>query len=272
MPTPLIAVRSTRRAGTLRRFLEPGRRRSSALSLRGPLEALMIPILRRRQPRSATATCSPQSEQVCVDRATSLPCPQLTRCAKVSAPQPGDFPRAGCVASRHRLPAAVPQASTGNPVYPGLGAIGVHTMGEAARACGKSKPAIAKAIKTGRISATRAEDGSYRIDPAELHQVYPMNGQLSGQGMRENTPADSPVDSGLLVELAKWRVLAEEPGEVIRDLRGRLDASEDERRRVQERLTGLLTHRPAGSVLVAMPGAPAPGAVGCGSRGGDWFK
>jgi len=41
-------------------------------------------------------------------------------------------------------------------------------------------------------------------------------------------------------------------------LRARLDASEDERRRVQERLTGLLTRRQAGSVPSVMRRAWAP--------------
>src|SRR5262249_19196882 len=39
--------------------------------------------------------------------------------------------------------------------------------------------------------------------------------------------------------------------ETIRDLRARLDAESEERRRVQERLTGLLTYRQAGSVPAA---------------------
>jgi hypothetical protein len=41
--------------------------------------------------------------------------------------------------------------------------------------------------------------------------------------------------------------------ETIRDLRARLDASEAERRRLSERLTGLLTDRQTGSV----PAVPA---------------
>jgi hypothetical protein len=118
----------------------------------------------------------------------------------------------------------------------------VYTMGEAVRACGKSKPAIAKAIRTGRISATRADDGSYRIDPAELHRVYPVAGQLFDPGKRGDTPADSPVDTGLLVELTKWRALAEERDAVIRDLRSRLDRETEERRRLIAVLTG--PHRP----------------------------
>lgn len=49
-----------------------------------------------------------------------------------------------------------------------------YTLGEAAKATGKNKSTINRAIKAGRISAERQDDGSYRIDPAELHRVFPV--------------------------------------------------------------------------------------------------
>jgi hypothetical protein len=49
----------------------------------------------------------------------------------------------------------------------------VYTLGQAARATGKSKTTIHKAVKTGRVSASRTPDGHYEIDPSELHRVYP---------------------------------------------------------------------------------------------------
>ena len=116
-----------------------------------------------------------------------------------------------------------------------------YTLGEAARATGKSKPAISKAIKSGRLSASRADDGSYRIDPAELERVYPVTGSLNGQGRRDETPVDTS-------ELTLWRTLATEREATIRDLRARLNSSENDRRQIEaerrqlsERLHGLLT-------------------------------
>jgi excisionase family DNA binding protein len=47
------------------------------------------------------------------------------------------------------------------------------TLGQAARATGVGKTTLARAIKAGRLSATRTDLGSYQIDPAELHRVYP---------------------------------------------------------------------------------------------------
>lgn len=48
-----------------------------------------------------------------------------------------------------------------------------YTLGDAAKATGKSKTTLHRAIKSGRISASKSEDGSYSIDPAELHRVFP---------------------------------------------------------------------------------------------------
>lgn len=48
-----------------------------------------------------------------------------------------------------------------------------YTLGDAAKATGKSKTTLHRAIKSGRISASKAEDGSYAIEPAELHRVFP---------------------------------------------------------------------------------------------------
>jgi membrane peptidoglycan carboxypeptidase len=41
---------------------------------------------------------------------------------------------------------------------------------EAARRIGLTT--LAKAIKSGKLSVNRKEDGSYEIDPAELAQLY----------------------------------------------------------------------------------------------------
>lgn len=48
-----------------------------------------------------------------------------------------------------------------------------YTLGQAAKATGMSKAALSRAIKNGRISAEKQDSGSYMIDPAELHRVYP---------------------------------------------------------------------------------------------------
>jgi hypothetical protein len=49
-----------------------------------------------------------------------------------------------------------------------------YTLGTAAKATGKSKPTIMRAIKTGKISAIEKTADGYKIDPAELHRVFPL--------------------------------------------------------------------------------------------------
>ena len=50
----------------------------------------------------------------------------------------------------------------------------MHAMSlrEAATATGTAKSTILRAVKSGRISATRTENGGYEIDPSELARVY----------------------------------------------------------------------------------------------------
>ena len=42
------------------------------------------------------------------------------------------------------------------------------TMGQAAKQVNCSKATLSRAIKEGRLSAEKREDGSYAIDPSEL--------------------------------------------------------------------------------------------------------
>ena len=48
-----------------------------------------------------------------------------------------------------------------------------YTLGQAARATGKSKPTVLRSIKLGRISASKDPFGNWQIEPVELHRVYP---------------------------------------------------------------------------------------------------
>src|ERR1700730_17408275 len=48
-----------------------------------------------------------------------------------------------------------------------------YTLGQAAKAVGRSKTSILRSIKAGRISAGRDELGQWAIEPCELHRVYP---------------------------------------------------------------------------------------------------
>src|SRR5437879_2510367 len=66
-----------------------------------------------------------------------------------------------------------------------------YTLGEAAKATGMSKAALSRAIKNGTISAVRQEDGSFQIDPAELHRVYPPLAEKLANDARRATLGNS---------------------------------------------------------------------------------
>lgn len=48
-----------------------------------------------------------------------------------------------------------------------------YTAGQAAKATGVATATITRAIKSGKISGRKDETGSWEIDPAELHRVFP---------------------------------------------------------------------------------------------------
>jgi len=116
-----------------------------------------------------------------------------------------------------------------------------YTLGQAAKATGKSKPTIQRAIKSGSISAAKADDGSYEIDPSELHRVFPpvTGASNAEQPLKQSVPHS---DTGALqreIELLRERLIDKDG--VIDDLRQRLDTEAEERRRTQNQLTALLT-------------------------------
>lgn len=79
-----------------------------------------------------------------------------------------------------------------------------YTLGEAAKAVGKSKTTLHRAIKSGRISANKTDDGSYSIDPSELHRVFPPVPPVTGAEafLRNDTEHQSNTLETLRIQLA----------------------------------------------------------------------
>ena len=59
----------------------------------------------------------------------------------------------------------------------------MHTIATAAASVGRNKTAILRAIKAGKISVAKDENGEWQIDPAELHRIYPP---LRSASMQDN--------------------------------------------------------------------------------------
>jgi helix-turn-helix protein len=114
-----------------------------------------------------------------------------------------------------------------------------YTLGQAAKAATVSKTTIQRAIKSGRLSASRQLDGSYVIDPAELHRVFPRDGNGDGE-VASSVTVNATGELRVEVEMLRERL--DEKDAVIADLR----EDRDHWRAQAEQATRLLTdQRPA---------------------------
>lgn len=135
-----------------------------------------------------------------------------------------------------------------------------YSLSEAAKATGKNKTTIQRAVKSGKISAAKGDRGSYEIDPSELHRVFPPAvAQRDAQHPQSNDTQQGTfgsINSNLsrVLELEKELAVAHERAsgleaqkdqmvDTINDLRKRLDSSEG-------RVTALLAdNRPKRNLL-----------------------
>src|SRR5262249_30401740 len=90
----------------------------------------------------------------------------------------------GTVALRSPWRTARPSQATGGT------AMAMISLGEAARLTRLGKTTLARAIKAGRPSAGRKEDGGYEIDPFELASVYRV--YLPGEATDETVAQPIP--------------------------------------------------------------------------------
>lgn len=148
-----------------------------------------------------------------------------------------------------------------------------YTLGQAAKATGISKPTLSRAIKSGKLSGQKQPDGSFLIDPAELHRVYlpvTATGNDNWNVEQSETPSNPKVLQAQLEVLREERERERRQLQAtIDDLRHRLDEEAAERRQSAgeiRRLTLLLTdqHQPTAEPKQL----PAPAAF---SGAGAWF-
>lgn len=101
------------------------------------------------------------------------------------------------------------------------------SVSRAAKETGLSKSTISRAIKAGRISAEKRDDGSYLIEPAELFRVYPRGGAQPPDSTPDEQPPATPSQETqiLQVKLEMTEAMLEREKETVADLRKRLDAA-----------------------------------------------
>ncbi len=130
-------------------------------------------------------------------------------------------------------------------------------MTEAAKLTGKQRQTIHKAIKEGRISATRGESGEWQIDPAELFRVYPPLSTVNDNQSDKVDTGLQRVDSGLQREVELLRERIREKNDIIDDLR-------QDRDHWRQQATALLTDQREKS-------PPEPSVKGLRARLAEWI-
>ena len=118
-----------------------------------------------------------------------------------------------------------------------------YTLGAAAKATGKSKATIQRAIKSGRISAKKTDSGAYEIDPAELYRVFQPTSNDNPQMKQNATPDETGV---LRAENELLRQQIAQMQGTVDDLRKRLDTESEERRKLTLMLTDQRDRRSGG--------------------------
>lgn len=109
------------------------------------------------------------------------------------------------------------------------------TLSQAAKALGKSKSTLNRAIKTGRLSATRNDDGTFSINPAELYRVFPEPGKNVLQE-RLKEPDRTVVSDDLGSRISLLQQLLEREREAVADLK-------EDRDRWRQQATSLLANQ-----------------------------
>lgn len=112
-----------------------------------------------------------------------------------------------------------------------------YTLGEAAKATGKSKATISKAIKNGRVSAQKDESGVFHIDPSELHRVYPVN-------VSKETGGKPEVPSEHLATIRELSARLEAAAERLQDKEAVISDLKEDRDRWRQQATALLSAPP----------------------------
>jgi len=110
------------------------------------------------------------------------------------------------------------------------------TLTQAAKETGLTRSAVFKAIKSGRLSATKNDKGEFLIDPSELFRVY-------NPVYKETLPSEQLAigkETLETAELAMMKRLLTQVESERDDLRRRLDEESAERRK----LMNILTHQP----------------------------
>src|SRR4051794_28668230 len=102
------------------------------------------------------------------------------------------------------------------------------SLRDAAREAGVSKTTILRAIRAGRLSAPRNDDGGYAIDPAELFRVYPPGTAMDHEDRNSTGAEDQDAPLQGTTESTPRTAALEAEVQALKELVRRLDLDKQE--------------------------------------------
>ena len=102
------------------------------------------------------------------------------------------------------------------------------TLSEACQAIGKSKSTLWRAVKSGRVSASRTEGGDYLIDASELARAFPPEPPRHVP-VKQPEKADGTAEKAVLeAQLAAEKAINAELRDRVADLTRQRDKWQDQ--------------------------------------------
>jgi excisionase family DNA binding protein len=127
------------------------------------------------------------------------------------------------------------------------------SLREAAKEAGTSKSTILRAVKAGRLSATRTDDGGYSIEPAELFRVYPPESRAMRQNRVTEHGAGHDASADAMADLKIRNAIIEAELGFLKDVLASERRRADEIREDRERW-----HSQAERLALIAPAKPVP--------------
>ncbi|MDO9640877.1 MAG: hypothetical protein Q7J44_20285 [Pseudotabrizicola sp.] len=134
-----------------------------------------------------------------------------------------------------------------------------YTLGEAEKVTGKSKATLSAAIKSGRIPARRDDSGTFHIDPAELHRIYPRtvysDHRQAAAPLPDKTPEPPPEKGGLEAAISALQARLDATQDRLSDKETALADLREDRDRWRQQATALLAgHQPPKGLIARLFG------------------
>lgn len=131
-----------------------------------------------------------------------------------------------------------------------------YSANQAAEATGKNVATITRAIKSGKLSATKDTSGAWQIDGAELSRVYPLRTQslqnLTMQNGANPTQRDKLAeDNALREELAALRERDKLKDTLLENYVAQMADLKEDRDKWRQQATNLLASQEAELVVPA---------------------